>query len=79
MTDSPDVQRAMMIRDLADNREEMVAINAKLDKMSDQLETLMKLYHSANTVGKLLTWIAGLLAATTALWAVMADHMGQPK
>lgn len=75
MTESPDVQRALMARDILEGRDEMLAISAKLDKLSADVETLMRLLRSANAIGKLFTWIAGVSGAVAAIWAWFIPHL----
>ena len=75
MHDSPDVQRALMARDILEGRDDMAAISIKLDRLTADVEILMQLLHSANAIGRLLTWLAGLTGAAAAVWAWFSPHI----
>ena len=75
MTESPDVQRALIARAITEDHADMVLMSAKIDKLNADVETLMELFKGAKSVVRAVTWIGGLGAGLAALWHMMSPYV----
>ena len=74
MTDSPDVQRALIARAIAEDHADIKAVADKLDALTVDVKALMKLFEGARAVVKVVTWVGGLGGIIAALGALLAPY-----
>ena len=64
-------ERAMMARDIAD-------LSSKVDKLSGDIEGLVKAWQNANFALSVVKWLSGVIIAISGLWFVIT-HFGEGK
>ena len=74
MPDSPDVQRALIARAIAEDHADLAAVSDKIDALAIKVDALMKLFDGAKAVVKAVTWLGGLGGAIAALAALLAPY-----
>jgi len=75
MTDSPDVQRALIARAIAEDHADLTAITMKLDALTLKVEALTQLFEGAKMVVRVVTWVGGLGGVITAIGALLAPFV----
>lgn len=75
MTDSPDVQRALIARAIAEDHADLAEITAKIDALTVKVEALTQLFDGAKMVVKVVTWVGGLGGVITAIGALLAPFV----
>ena len=74
MTDSPDVQRALIARAIAEDHADLKAVSDKLDELGVKVDALMRLFDGAKVVVKAVTWLGGLGGGIAALIALLSPY-----